>query len=699
MNFKSLSPSSTSGLPVRQYILVLLSDLRSTLLWIMPAVVLFSFLTFIIGLTDFFTTDRSQFAQLISSFYQHAHTFFSYLLTTALTFTVAMRLRQPRPTLVLLSLSYLTVFHFLTQFYPTGIALQNLVAIITPLYAVPLIAWLRHTKLLGKHQLPNTSSHLTEAVNLIMPSLLVLLIVLMVNIVILEGWSIRSPSDVTLKDIEQSPYWYGTLFSLISAISHFLGIHSIYTLSFLHDPFFQALSHNIHSHQQGGGDLYLLNWTTAPVFSLLGGAGSTLALIIAILLLSKQKYLRTIALISIPLSFFNINEILIFAIPVIFNPILFFPFLLAPILNICISLYAMELGLVSHSVVSVPFVSPIFFNAYIATGGDFNAVILQLCCLFVSSCVYLPFIKLLDNMHTGQSIYFSKLDTYYSRKQEEAAQINEDMINKAALRRKQTNELEARLKLISQVEFYLEYQPQVSSLKNSVIGAEALIRATDGMGNTYLPMSFLPWLEKAGLMGDLDLWVVNQAIKDIKTMKRQGCNVPVSLNFSAETLLDSRAINKILSQLENSDTHGLFNIEVTETSLLEKDSLITSVFDKFHAMGFKVHIDDFGTGYSSLSYLPKFEIDKIKIDRSFLISAQSIKGKNLILALLEVAASQRMGVVIEGVETEDQLKIIPKDSDISIQGWYFSRSLKLNDFLYYYNNMNPKNNAENSSKP
>lgn len=684
MSLTSLSQSPVSGLPVfRQYFQLLLSDLRTTLLWIMPAVILFSVLVFIIGVIGYFASDGGHFSQSIASLYQQAHTFFSYLLTAALTFTVAMRLRQPRPTLVLLSLCYLAVFQFLTQIYPAGIALQNFVAIITPLYTVPLIAWLRHTRLLGKHQLPNTGRHLTEAVNLIIPSIIALLVVLSLNFLILMAWTAQSPMVVTLEDINQSPYWYGSLFSLISATSHFLGIHSIYTLSFLQDSLFQALSHNMQSYQQGNGDFYLLNWTTAPVFSLLGGAGSTLALVVAILLVSKQKFLRTIALISIPLSIFNVNEILIFAIPIIFNPTLLVPFLLAPTVNICLSLFAMELGLVSHSVVSVPFVSPIFFNAYVATGGDFNAVILQLVCLAVSILVYLPFIKSLDKIHAGKSIYFSELDTYYSRKQEEAAQINEDMISKAAQQRKNTNELETQLELISEVEFYLEYQPQNSSLDHSIIGSEALIRATDGKGNTYLPVAFLPWLENAGLMCDLDLWVVNHAINDIRAMREQGCNIPVSLNFSADTLLDARAIDKILKQLESSELHGYFNIEVTETGLLKKGSVITSAFDKFHAMGCGVHIDDFGTGYSSLSYLPNFDVDKIKIDRSFLKSAKSEKGQNLLMILLEIAASQDMGVVVEGVETEEQVKLIPKSENIAIQGWYFSRSLELDDFIRF----------------
>jgi EAL domain-containing protein (putative c-di-GMP-specific phosphodiesterase class I) len=212
-------------------------------------------------------------------------------------------------------------------------------------------------------------------------------------------------------------------------------------------------------------------------------------------------------------------------------------------------------------------------------------------------------------------------------------------------------------------------------------------------------MAFLPWLEKAGLVGDVDLWVVNQAIQDVRTMRKQDCDIPVSLNFSAETLLDATAMNKILSQLENSDLHGCFNIEVTETSLLDEESLITSTFDRFHRMGFNIHIDDFGTGYSSLSYLPIFDIDKIKIDRSFLNSAQSVKGKNLLLVLLEVAASQGMGVVIEGVETKEQLELIPKNSNISIQGWYFSHSLKLDDFIHYYTSFDRKTNTEHISKP
>jgi sensor c-di-GMP phosphodiesterase-like protein len=100
-------------------------------------------------------------------------------------------------------------------------------------------------------------------------------------------------------------------------------------------------------------------------------------------------------------------------------------------------------------------------------------------------------------------------------------------------------------------------------------------------------------------------------------------------------------------------------------------------------MGCDVHIDDFGTGYSSLSYLPNFDIDKIKIDRSFLKSAESEKGKNLLLVLLEIAASQKIGVVVEGVETEAQLELIAKEANISIQGWFFSRSLRLDEFVRF----------------
>jgi EAL domain-containing protein (putative c-di-GMP-specific phosphodiesterase class I)/cellobiose-specific phosphotransferase system component IIC len=650
----------------------------------MPAVILFSILILIVGLSGYFAIEGSELSQVIGSFHQHAQSFFSYLLTAALTFTVALRMRQPRPALVLLSLCYLAVYQFQTQFYPSGYALQNLVAIITPLYTIPSIAWLRQTSVLGKLHLPHTSSQLAEAVNLILPSIAVLSIVLLVNTFILMGWSTYSVSVLTLDDINQSPYWYGALFGFVSAASHFLGIHSIYTLSFLQEPLFQALLHNIQSYQLGNGDYYLLNWSTAPVFTLLGGAGATLGLVIAILFISKKKFLRTIALISIPLSLFNINEILIFAIPIILNPILLMPFLLAPTINICISLYAMEIGLVGPSVVSVPFVSPIFFNAYMATGGDYNAIFLQMFCLLVSGFVYMPFIKQLDKMHAGKNIYFSRLDTYYSRKQEEAALLNEDMISKTAQLRKTTSELEDRLALISEVEFYLEYQPQISAVENKIVGAEALIRAIDGKGNSYLPIAFLPSLGKAGLLSDVDLWVVNQAIDDVRKMRKQGCEIPVSLNITAETLLDEKATNKLLKQLASSKLNGCFNIEITETSLLHSDPLITSAFNQFHEMGCKVHIDDFGTGYSSLSYLPKFDIDKIKIDRSFLKSAESNKGKNLLFVLMEIAASQKMSVIVEGVETKDQLDLIPQDPNISIQGWYFSRSLSVDDLVAFY---------------
>ena len=97
-----------------------------------------------------------------------------------------------------------------------------------------------------------------------------------------------------------------------------------------------------------------------------------------------------------------------------------------------------------------------------------------------------------------------------------------------------------------------------------------------------------------------------------------------------------------------------------------------------------VHIDDFGTGYSSLSYLNKFDVDVIKVDRSFVLSLENEKGEKVFKSIMSIAKELEMGVVVEGVETDQQLNFIVEENDpVAIQGWYYSKSLSLNQFVEY----------------
>ncbi len=108
-------------------------------------------------------------------------------------------------------------------------------------------------------------------------------------------------------------------------------------------------------------------------------------------------------------------------------------------------------------------------------------------------------------------------------------------------------------------------------------------------------------------------------------------------------------------------------------------------FNKLHQLGVKIHIDDFGTGYSSLSYLNRFDIDTIKIDRSFVLALDNPKGRKVFASLQSVAHALDLAVIVEGVETNQQLDAIKANGALSIQGWYYAKSLPAERFIDFIN--------------
>ncbi|GAK88005.1 diguanylate cyclase [Vibrio ponticus] len=121
------------------------------------------------------------------------------------------------------------------------------------------------------------------------------------------------------------------------------------------------------------------------------------------------------------------------------------------------------------------------------------------------------------------------------------------------------------------------------------------------------------------------------------------------------------------------------HIEITEESLLKDYEVVASSLHELHKVGAKIYIDDFGSGFSSLSYLTRFEVDAIKIDRSFIHTLESVKGQKVFNGLISVAQDLDLAVVVEGVETEAQLECIPLRNHLSIQaGITVNLSLCLN---------------------
>lgn len=666
---------------VSKAILPSLSAIREGLLWLVPCLMISSLILFIAAIGEFVYGYRPSWVQYFFSIHDEITTALPYLLSAAISYILAMQWRLPRPPVALLSIVFLILLRNSLGDSQLVLTFSVIMAVVTPLYAIPILAMLLKVKWLKLVKLDSAGQIVKESLNLVLPAIITGMVVLLINFVLIHFLEGLAFGHVIFFDYANEPFEFGLTFAALNSTLWFLGIHGYYALLPFVDVLQEASNLNYSVASAGGDASYQMNLSFMGSFVFIGGSGATLSLVLAMLVVCKEKTLRLIAVASIPIGLVNVNELLLFGLPIIFNPRLFLPFLIVPLVNVVTGLTATELGWVSVPSASIPFNSPILVNAWIATSGDFGAIALQVTNILLGALIYLPAVLHLEKQFQTRSIRFTALDTTYMRRKEEAETLSDDPILAAQKKEKGLASVEFHLEAISSKEFFVEYQPQICRKTGVVKGCEALIRAKDPEGNIEPPIKFLPWLEKANMMKDIDLWVVNQVIKDIEAWQRQGRDLHVTVNITADTLVDDAYIDRILTLIER--VKGKVNFEITEETLLVDEKQLAMVFNRLALAGIKLYIDDFGTGYSSLSYLNRFDIAAIKIDRSFVLALNTSKGQMLFDSMLTIADKLDLDVVVEGVETQEQLDFISVSDRVSVQGWYYSRSLPRDRFIDY----------------
>jgi diguanylate cyclase (GGDEF)-like protein len=232
-------------------------------------------------------------------------------------------------------------------------------------------------------------------------------------------------------------------------------------------------------------------------------------------------------------------------------------------------------------------------------------------------------------------------------------------------------ELDLR-KALANEEFELFYQPLVN-LKSGRIGTcEALLRWNHPVRGTVSPVDIIPVAEDMGLIVDLGRWILRKACMECMKWPEA---VSVAVNFSPQQFHQRDVLSEVRYALEVSglSAHRL-EIEITESSLLRNTQLTHDVLSQLHAIGVRISLDDFGTGYSSLSYLHNFPLQKVKIDRSFLEGIDTDRPLTLLRGVARLSTDLGMSVVVEGIETNEQLELISADGTVSeAQGYLFSR--------------------------
>lgn len=228
------------------------------------------------------------------------------------------------------------------------------------------------------------------------------------------------------------------------------------------------------------------------------------------------------------------------------------------------------------------------------------------------------------------------------------------------------------------LEFYL--QPKYNKF-GTIASAEALIRWNHAEFGVLTPFHFIDYAERSWIISDLTKLSVDCAFKMLHNNKKEGFEIPISVNFSSRVLNEDPSIVPYIEQHKLGDKYmSLLEIEILETGTVDSRSTMDTM-RRLTEMGVELSLDDFGTGSSSLTYLSTFPISTVKIDKSFIDRVQTPFGHTVVKSIIDLAKNLNLKTVAEGVEIKDQLDLLNKMGVDYVQGYYYSKPIQYDDFL------------------
>lgn len=231
-------------------------------------------------------------------------------------------------------------------------------------------------------------------------------------------------------------------------------------------------------------------------------------------------------------------------------------------------------------------------------------------------------------------------------------------------------------KAISQNQFEMYYQSKLKAQTHELIGYEALIRWKLDDGAIISPGQFIPVAEETGMITDIGKWVITEVFTQSKKWQNSGFHFGrLAINISGRQLSNEDFFFWFENLLKETQTNpSNFELEITESWLIEDPDKSAKLLAKLHDLGFHLSIDDFGVAHSSLNYLKCFPIDTIKIDRSFTRDIMtSEESMAIVSAIIAIGNNLNLKTLAEGVETKDQLKKLEAAGCNEFQGFYFSK--------------------------
>lgn len=410
-------------------------------------------------------------------------------------------------------------------------------------------------------------------------------------------------------------------------------------------------------------------------YALIGGCGAAICLLAALLIFSKGKDNRQLAYSASGAVLFNINEILVYGLPVVLNPVLIIPFILTPVISLLIAYGFATMGFLPILGRTVTWTTPVLFSGYLSS-GSWRGVAVQLVILAAGTGVYAPFVCLAQKVKEQQAkMLLNELTAYFKLVQQEGRDVHlmEQHESKGLLARNMAEQLRID---VEQERLTMGYQPQYHK-EHGLTGAESLLRWRYMDYPVYPPL-VVALAKEDGFFDRLTQVVVKTSMKACSELLREGSALTISANISADQMDSEQFINRVIRMAETYGVSGHYCLEVTEESAVDRMEEIPHHISRLKSAGILAAVDDFSMGRTSLMYLQTSSFYAVKLDGRLVQGLlENERNQEIIASIVSLGTNLGFVVMAEYVETEEIREKLESLGCNLYQGYLYSPAVPL----------------------
>ena len=517
------------------------------------------------------------------------------------------------------------------------------------------------------------------ALHVVLPLLAVVLCFAVANYLITVCFQVQSVQHLFMRAMDavffrmSRSYFSGLLFIVLISVMWCFGIHGNNVLNQIAEDMFAAIIPG-----------QIVSKSFIDTFVNMGGTGCTIGLLLAMLIFGKRSSTRKLSrLASLP-SVFNIGELLVFGLPVIYNPIMMIPFVLSPVLCYSSAYLLTRVGFLPQVTNSVVWTTPALLSGFVATGSA-RGIFVQLLNIAISVACYAPFVLLYEKKSIHESSSAMNELVAILKKSEETTEevvLTECEGNVGRLAKLLATDLQVSLDASkpdgspedAQSPLLVKYQPQFDN-HGRCIGAESLLRWNHQRYGIVYPPLVVRLAKESGDLYRLETYIIEKSIRDSAAFRQCfGERFKLSVNVTVSTLYDRRFVAFLQTLAERYQLKpGNVCVEITEETELVTSEETGALIRQIRSFGYTFALDDFSMGHTSLQYLQHNQFDLVKLDgnlvRSVLTNART---REIINSIVYLSKSLDFKVLAEFVETVEQKEALEQIGCLLYQGYLFS---------------------------